>query len=122
MENYRSGNIHQQILKSQQAERICAMRDMGNLTLAPEFLKHKTNIDSWSALNDEQRSRKTHMFLRDTGNFNPSIVTSRDGHRTAFKNPSAGRKTNQCTRKRAARTRTSTKTGKRPFMEEITHL
>ena len=84
-------------------------------------------IDSWSSLNDDQRSRKhiCVIFNNVLERYRQLQAINRYVARwtsNGLERPVCRKKKTQSTRKRAARTRTLTKTGKRQIIEESTHL
>ena len=102
-------NMLQHLVTSEQKDRCRSLRDNGNFRLAERFVHHLVDIDNWAMLSEDERYRRTKRFLCDSEKINKNMVSSRDGKRSAIKNPSAGRKPNKVKGKRTQRTRTPRK-------------
>ena len=96
----------QTIVESEFSERARAIRDFGNYKLHQSFGHHFVPICTWSTMSNEQHAKRVSRFRSDKGRSHVNEVTSTNGQRTVIRTPSAGKKPNQCKRKRAERSRT----------------
>jgi len=92
----------------EQLERCRSIRGMGDYTLDERFVHQYVDLDKWSNLSVESREKRERKFFNDKDMSCQNIVISTDSQRTVYTTPSAGKKLNQATRKRAERSRSTT--------------
>ena len=86
------------------------MAGQGDFELSPPFKKFEVDIDVWSGMSNESRTKHFNRFMKKKWLAESRTVTSSDGAHV-FTGPGTmgGKKPNQKKRKRNAKTTTKTK-------------